>query len=61
MEQVRLAGWLSLMGAMEAVRRIRQVRFCTHLYMATDSVMKRNFAFPGSYLEVQRASLCSAY
>ena len=58
-----LAGWLanSSHGAMEAVRRIRRVRFCMHLYMATDSVMKRNFAFPGSYLELQRASLCSAY
>ena len=48
-----LAGWLAgcLMGAMEAGRRIRRVRFCMHLYMATDSVMKQNFAFPGSYLE----------
>ena len=56
-----VAGWPSLLGAMEAVRRIRRVRFCMHLRMAVDSVMKPNFAAPGSYLELQRASSRSAY
>ena len=53
--------WPSLMGAMQAVRRIRRVRFCMHLRMAVDSVMKPNFAALGSYLELQRASSRSAY
>ena len=43
-----LAGWLSLMGPMEAGRPRRAVRFCMHLYMATDSVIKPNVATSGS-------------
>ena len=51
-----LAGWLaSLMGAMEAGRRIRRVRFCMHFCMPIDSVMKLNFTAPGSHLELRRA------
>ena len=58
-----LAGWLanSSHGAMEAVRRIRRVRFCMHFCMAVDSVMKLNFTAPGSHLELRRASSRSTY
>ena len=56
------AGWLaSLLGAMEAGRRIRRVRFCMHFCMPIDSVMKHNFTAPGSHLELRRASSCSVY